>query len=81
VYALDWRDFFVAVLSLLLRLMTTLDAGELLGVSRAEEASVRDERTVETESRSLRDAVNSSRIASMSLMTLSRSTNFWRTSC
>lgn len=82
---LDWRGFLAAaatlLCSLLLRLITTLDAGELLGVSTADDASVRADSTVETESRSLRDAVNSSKMASMSLMTLSRSTNFWRTSC
>ena len=69
VEVLDWSDFLPAGVtvpySLPLRLITTLEAGELPGVSAMEEASVRADRTVETESRSFRDAVTSSRTASI----------------
>jgi hypothetical protein len=89
VAALDCRDFLptgviAAPCPLLLRLITTLEAGELPGVSRADcrnEASVRVDTTVETESRSLRDAVKSSRMASMFPVTVSRSVTFALTSC
>jgi hypothetical protein len=86
--ALGWRDFFPAGVvvpnSLLLRLMMMEDAGELLGVSRAEPASdcsVRVERTVETESRSLRVDETSSAMMSISLISCSRSKTFCLTSC
>jgi hypothetical protein len=82
---LDWRDFGVmAALALLLRLMTTLEAGELFGVSTADggnEASVRADSTVEMESRSLREDMKSSRMVSMFPVTVSRSSTFDLTSC
>jgi hypothetical protein len=70
--------------SLPLRLTTTLDAGELFGVSNAEpanDASVREDSTVDTESRSLRFEVSSSTTRSISPMSCSRSDTFCRTSC
>jgi hypothetical protein len=85
---LGWRDFFptgvIMPYSLLLRLMMTLEAGELLGVSIADpvsDASVRDDRTVDTESRSFRVAATSSMIMSISLISISRSETFCLTSC
>lgn len=89
VAALSWRDLepngvIAEPVALLLRLMTTLEAGEVPGVSRLEfgnEASVRADTTVETESRSLRLAVKSLRMVSMSAMTDSRSSTLVRTSC
>ena len=60
-----WRDFFPEPF------MTTEEAGELFGVPRAElvmDVSVRTDMMVETESRSLRLAVNSSRITFMLLI-------------
>jgi len=86
---LTWRSFLPAdvvvdLCPLLLRLKTTLEAGDVPGVSRfdcAKDASVRAERTVETESRSLREAVKSARMASMFAVTVSRSSTFARTSC
>lgn len=90
-FALDvlgWRDFFptgvMRPYSLLLRLMMTLEAGELFGVSKAEpvnDASVRVDRTVETESRSFRVAVTSSRTISISFIWISKSETFCLTSC
>jgi hypothetical protein len=72
---LGWRDFVptgvMRPYSLLLRLMMTLEAGELFGVSKAElvsDASVRADRTVDTESRSFRVAVNSSMTMSVSFI-------------
>lgn len=83
-----WRIFFPANVlvscSLLLRLMMILEAGELFGVSTAEpdnEASVRVDSTVDTESRSLREALKSSRTASMSVISVSRWDTFCLTSC
>ena len=78
---LGWRDFLPTgvTYSPLLRLMMTDDAGELLGVSSADpvnEASVRADRTVDTESRSVRVVLSSPRIRSTSLVSSSRSETF-----
>jgi hypothetical protein len=85
---LGWRDCFptgvMRPYSLLLRLMMTLEAGELFGVSKAElvsDASVRADRTVDTESRSFRVAVNSSMTMSVSFICTCKSDTFCLTSC
>jgi hypothetical protein len=89
VATLDCRDFWptgviAGPCALPFRLMTALEAGELLGVSTTDggnEASVWADSTVEMESRSFRVAWKSSRMVSIFPVTVSKSSTFDLTSC